>query len=240
MLRKLLGIPITTQSKQAYDLWANSYDDQPGNLMLHLDSEVFTSLLRGINGTFEVIADVGCGTGRHWPELYERCNRLIGLDTSPGMLDILHQKFPTAEAHLIDGTKLPLPDESVDLLVSTLTIAHIQNIEEALTEWTRALRPRGYMIITDYHPKALAKGGLRTFKSEGKVISIKNYVHPIEKIIFASSRLKKIELIERVIDESVKSFYQKQNALHIYDQFKGTEIIFGILMKKALPCSSPD
>ena len=230
---KLIGKPVVTQSEKAYDLWANSYDDQPNNLMLHLDNEVFHSALSAVKGTNEAIVDIGCGTGRHWDELLSRSpQRLIGFDSSPGMLEILRQKFPSAEAHLIEGTKLDLPDESVDLLVSTLTIAHIQNIEEALTEWTRVLKPGGHMIITDYHPRALAKGGLRTFKSEGKVISIKNYIHPVEKLIFASSRLKKIELIERKIDEDVKPFYQKQSALHIYDQFKGTEIIFGVLLQK--------
>ena len=232
MLRKLLGIPIATQSKKAYDLWANSYDDQPNNLMLHLDNEVFHSALSAVKGTNEVIVDIGCGTGRHWDELYARGKRVIGYDSSPGMLEILHQKFPSAEAHLIEGTKLDLPDESVDLLVSTLTIAHIQNIEEALTEWTRVLKPGGCMIITDYHPKALAKGGLRTFKSEGKVYSIKNYVHDIDALS-APPRLNLVSRIERKIDETVKPFYQKQNALHIYEKFKGTEIIFGILLKKA-------
>ncbi|HKP32928.1 MAG TPA: class I SAM-dependent methyltransferase [Chitinophagaceae bacterium] len=232
---KLLGKPVATQSEKAYDLWANSYDNQPDNLMMHLDNEVFTSALSAVKGTNEIIVDVGCGTGRHWPELIARKpSKVVGFDSSPGMLDILRKKFPKAEAHLIEGTKLDMPDESVDLLVSTLTIAHIQNIEEALTEWGRVLKPGGHMIITDYHPAALAKGGLRTFKSEGKVISIKNYVHPLDFLIStsASLRLNLVQRIERVIDETVKPFYAKQNALHIYDQFRGTEIIFGLHFKK--------
>jgi len=223
----------TTESEKAYDLWASNYDDQPDNLMMHLDNEVFTSALSAVIGTKEVIVDVGCGTGRHWPELFFRKpQKLVGFDSSNGMLDMLRKKFPDAETHLVRDSSLALPSASVDLLVSTLTIAHIENIEEALTEWLRVLKPGGHMIITDYHPTALAKGGLRTFKSKGKLISIKNYVHDIDKLS-TTYAVKLVSRIERVIDEDVRSFYEKQNALHIYNEFYGTPIIFGLLLKKS-------
>lgn len=51
---------------EAYDIWSGSYDLQPGNLMLDLDEKIFTSLLKNIDLAEKEIADIGCGTGRHW------------------------------------------------------------------------------------------------------------------------------------------------------------------------------
>lgn len=48
----------------AYDLWASTYDDQPGNLIMDIDEEVFNSFLNTINLSGKTVVD-GCGTGRH-------------------------------------------------------------------------------------------------------------------------------------------------------------------------------
>lgn len=54
---------------RAYDRWAATYDDQPGNLMIYLDDEVFTAMMESVAVENQVVADIGCGTGRHWPKL---------------------------------------------------------------------------------------------------------------------------------------------------------------------------
>src|SRR6185503_12739579 len=50
----------------AYDLWAAGYDEQPGNLMLALDEEIFAEFIKEIPIAGKVVVDIGCGTGRHW------------------------------------------------------------------------------------------------------------------------------------------------------------------------------
>src|SRR5437773_5086681 len=168
----------------AYDLWSLNYDDQPGNLMLDLDEKIVTDILKDIPIKDKVVVDVGCGTGRHWPKLIgAQPSRLIGFDASEGMLKILKQKFPGAETHLITGNKLGnIESNFCNVLISTLTVAHIQNIDEALKEWDRILKTGSDIIITDYHPEALARGGKRTFQNKGKTIAVKNYIHFIETI----------------------------------------------------------
>ena len=84
-----------TEPEMAYDLWAVSYDSQPDNLMLALDEEVFYGLLNHININNKLIADVGCGTGRHWKKILDNePKKLIGFDVSEEMLKMLQQKFP--------------------------------------------------------------------------------------------------------------------------------------------------
>ena len=59
----------TTGPETAYDLWSEKYDHQPDNLMLALDEEIFSALLEGLNLQNKIIADIGCGTGRHWKNI---------------------------------------------------------------------------------------------------------------------------------------------------------------------------
>jgi ubiquinone/menaquinone biosynthesis C-methylase UbiE len=236
-LKKIL-FPLKEQDPgPAYDLWAAGYDNQPGNLMLDLDETVFSELLDNITIKGKVIADIGCGTGRHWKKIYAHWPaRLIGYDVSAGMLNKLQEKFPGAETFFLKDDLLPqLPDASCDIILSTLTLAHIPSVEIAMQEWQRVLKPGGQVLITDYHPEALAKGGKRTFKHEGKTVAVKNHIHSLEKIRGLAKQLgwKEIRFTERVIDDSVKGYYEKQNALLLFDSFINVPIIFGIHLNKA-------
>ncbi len=221
---------------EAYDIWAEDYDSQPGNLMLDFDELVFSELLDGIDIKNKQIADIGCGTGRHWPKiLKEDTVSLTGFDVSPGMLHKLKEKFPAAETSTItDNYFSAIEDETYDLIISTLTVAHIENIEEALLAWQRILKNKGDIIITDFHPDALAFGGKRTFKHKNGRIAVKNFVHStdtIKEILFKAD-FKLINAVEKRVDETVKHYYQQQNALHVYDKFKGFPIIYGMHFRR--------
>lgn len=225
-----------TASAPAYDIWADSYDDQPDNLMLVLDEALFTELLSTIEIKGSSIVDVGCGTGRHWKKIMEKApQQLSGFDVSEKMLVMLQQKFPQAITHIIqNGSLQPLADNSCDLLISTLTIAHIENAASALQEWSRVLKPGGSMIITDYHPAALEKGAKRTFKHKGTLVAIKNYIHTIADITAIAKQLKLslVRLIEKNIDDSMRPYYEKQDALSVYKAWKGTPVIYGLMLTK--------
>ena len=225
-----------TEPEKAYDLWAANYDGQPDNLMLALDEEVFSTLLNEIEIKDKILVDVGCGTGRHWKKIIDRQpKKITGFDVSEKMLAMLRQKFPQSETrHLINHKLNGLVDNSCDIIISTLTIAHIKNIEEALKEWMRLLKPGGDIIITDYHPTALANGADRTFNYKNKKVAIINYTHPIEKIkiIIAGLHLKVIKTIEKNIDKAAKPYYEKQNALVVFEKWKNMPIIYGLQLKK--------
>ena len=227
---------LVSEPETAYNLWAAEYDSQPDNMMLAWDEDIFSRMINTMDLHNKIIADIGCGTGRHWGKIYERePKKIIGFDVSEGMLSILKQKFPESETHhLINDELKELENQSYDMIFSTLTIAHIKNAEKALHEWSRILKSGGEIIITDYHPTALAKGGRRTFNYHGKKIAVKNYVHSIEKLkgIARQLDLEVIHFIEKSIDESARPFYEKQSALHVYESWKGTPIIYGIHLKK--------
>ncbi len=235
-LRYILFPLKKKEPAEAYDIWAAEYDNQPGNLMLEMDEEIFTKLSADIDITGKKVIDIGCGTGRHWKKILARFpHQLIGYDVSPGMLAKLIMKYANAKVLLLKNDLLPeTADASCNIIISTLTVAHIQNIEEAFSEWNRVLHSRGDILITDYHPEAFQKGGNRTFKHQGKTIAVKNYIHFIEKIRAIAGQLDwtEVRFFEKVIDDSVKEYYEKQNALSLFESFFNTPIIYGIHFKK--------
>jgi ubiquinone/menaquinone biosynthesis C-methylase UbiE len=226
----------------AYNAWSQSYDSQPGNLMLALDEMLFSDLLERLDLRERTIADVGCGTGRHWPKLFQRQPlKLMGFDLSRGMLKQLRIKYPGAHAELTSNNLLlTVPDQSVDCLISTLTIAHIRNIDEAIAAWSRVLKPDGDLIITDFHPEILSRGGKRDFTYHGRTWSVTNYIHPVDVVLSLCKKyaLEPVIQVEKKIDEDVRHFYVSRNALPVYDRFRDLPVIYGMLLKKKIGTES--
>jgi ubiquinone/menaquinone biosynthesis C-methylase UbiE len=225
-----------SEPAEAYDIWAENYDNQPNNLMLALDQALCEKLFTVLSLRNSTIVDIGCGTGRHWSALFNQSPaRLAGYDVSKGMLSRLQKKYPQAETHLLSGVTLTgLADDSCDLVLSTLTVAHLPDLNAAFTEWTRVLKPGGNMLITDYHPAALAKGGQRTFREGDRLIAVRNQIYPITLVLDVARRLglNESSLIERKVDETMLPWYEQQNALPVYRRFLGVPIIYGLRLTK--------
>jgi len=223
-------------SEEAYDMWSEDYDAQPGNLMLDMDEEVFSALLQQIDLKDRRIADIGCGTGRHWPKIFEHePSCLTGFDVSSGMLRRLQEKFPQVyTSKITDNRFSDIGDAMYDVLISTLTVAHIENLSEALEAWCRILKDDGDIIITDFHPDALANGGKRTFQHHQKQIQVQNFVHHLAEIesILQRNNFHVVNRLEKVVDESVKHYYVAKDAVPVYEKFKDSNIIYGLHLKR--------
>ncbi|HEY4966737.1 MAG TPA: class I SAM-dependent methyltransferase [Puia sp.] len=236
LLKKLSFGSSEMVPKEAYDIWSESYDLQPGNLMLDLDEQIFSGLIEPIDLKNKTVADIGCGTGRHWEKIYAKNPALVmGFDISAGMLQQLKHKYPNAVFQLTEDNLLKtVADSYVDCLITTLTIAHIEQIDEAIAAWSRVLKAGGDLVITDFHPDSLANGAMRSFRYRGQLMSVTNYIHPLEKVknIFSRYGLKVLRQEEINVNEQVRSYYESQNALSIYNRFIGIPIIYGLHLKK--------
>jgi len=225
-----------TDPVTAYNLWSESYDAQPGNLMLDLDEQMLSDLLTDVSLKDKTVVDIGCGTGRHWNRiLSQKPSALIGYDVSVGMLNKLKAKFPAAKTYLaLDNSLTELENESCDIIISTLTIAHIEHLKDAFLEWHRVLKKGGRIIFTDYHPEALIKGGNRTFAYKGRIVAVKNYTHNIDELldIMITMNFESVSFTEKKIDASMKHYYEEKKALHVYDNFVNVPIIYGMHLKK--------
>ncbi len=104
-----------------------------------------------------VMADLGCGPGFFTSEAAGALPgvRIAALDISSGMLNrataYLNSKKATGRIELILGNlqQLPFADESLDMVVSTLSLHHWIDPDEAFREIYRVLKPRGQFLIFD-------------------------------------------------------------------------------------------
>lgn len=99
----------------------------------------------------ESVLDVGCGTGRllrkageRWPKA-----RLIGVDPAEGMVKNARRLVPGATFYVAMAESLPLPDASVDLVLSTTSFHHWLDQRQGISEIARVLRPGGRCLIAD-------------------------------------------------------------------------------------------
>ena len=136
--------PIATRT--GYEGWAPSYDS-PGNQLIDIEQPVVREILAGL--PVGVALDAACGTGRHAVYLAELGHRVIGVDSSPEMLAVAREKLPDAEFHEADLVQLPLPDQAVDVVVCALALTHLPDMERALAEFARVLRPGGHLVVSD-------------------------------------------------------------------------------------------
>lgn len=228
--------PQQTNAATGYNTWAETYDEQNDNLLVMLDEKLFTNLLDKTVMENKAVVDIGCGTGRHWKKIFDRHPKsLTGFDVSVEMLNRLKQKYPHGNVHLLKDDKLSeLANASCDVIVSTLVIGYIKQLHLAFEAWNRILKKEGEIVITDFHPAALQSGASRSFRHNGKVIDIKNYIHSLDDIRLLAGKWKWNELTiqEIKVDEQVKPFYESHNRLAAYENAYGTPLIYDLHFKK--------
>lgn len=99
------------------------------------------------------VLDIGCGTGAALAEYADLGMAVIGVDTSPAMLDAARQRLgPEADLRLAEGPSLPVADECADLVLISLVLHSIPRADGValLAEAGRALTPAGRVLVTDF------------------------------------------------------------------------------------------
>ena len=103
----------------------------------------------------ERILDVGCGPGFYASELLDQVGpdgSVVGLDASPQMLAVAAHRTEgrsNVAFHEADATSLPVEDGGFDRALSVQVLEYVADIEAALRELHRALRPGGSVVIWD-------------------------------------------------------------------------------------------
>lgn len=99
------------------------------------------------------VLDIGCGTGAALAEYAAAGCAVIGVDTSPAMIDAARRRLgPEADVRLATGPSLPVEDGCADLVLISLVLHSITRADAValLTEAARALAPDGRVLVTDF------------------------------------------------------------------------------------------
>ena len=163
--------------QSAYGLWASAYPPRPHNPLMEVEHETVLALLPDVRGL--TVLDAGCGSGRYLRELGARGARAIGMDLSRAML--ARARETTTRITRADLRALPFDAMSIDLVVCGLALGDLAELELALTEIARVLRPGGRVIYSVVHPAGEAAGWSRTFESGGKQWAIDGFWHSLDR-----------------------------------------------------------
>lgn len=93
--------------------------------------------------------DVGCGEGRFCRMLGQRGIDVVGIDPTEPLIAHARARDPKGDYRLGRAEALDLPDEAVDLVVSYLSLIDIDDIDAAIPEMARVLRPGGSLLIAN-------------------------------------------------------------------------------------------
>ncbi|MCV7029634.1 class I SAM-dependent methyltransferase [Mycobacterium sherrisii] len=109
------------------------------------------TLLSGARGG---VLEIGAGTGLNIGCYPDGIDQLVLAEPEPAMRRRLARRLRrhAQPARIIDASaeRLPLPDDSVDTLVSTLVLCTVADPERALREIARVLRPGGQLLFIEH------------------------------------------------------------------------------------------
>lgn len=93
------------------------------------------------------ILDIGCGFGE-FAEAYADEPIDMGIDNSSSDLHIASKTNKYKNLTLADAADLPFPNDTYSSAFSISTLEHIQNVDKALKEAYRVLKPKGILFLT--------------------------------------------------------------------------------------------
>jgi malonyl-CoA O-methyltransferase len=152
------------------------------------------------------VLDLGAGTGKALPALAARfpAAEIVGLDLTPAMLRVAHRRplgrtgGPGGERPVLvcaDAARLPFPDQSVDLVFSSLAIHWSPVLDDVLAEVCRVLRHPGLFTFTTPGPDSY-----RELRRAWRAVDAAPHVMPFPEMRALGDGLVRAGLAEPVMD----------------------------------------
>jgi len=122
------------------------------------------------------VLEIGFGTGLNLSYFPKTLQKLTIIDANPGMNSFVKKRIQnssiTVDSRVLNSENLPMADNSFDSVVSTWTLCSIVNVDQALEEIYRVLKPGGKFFFIEH--------GL---SDEPKVQVWQNRLNPLQKVI---------------------------------------------------------
>jgi SAM-dependent methyltransferase len=98
--------------------------------------------------TGRTVLEVGCGEGYGTALLARSARHIVGIDYDALAAPHAAATYPQARFVRANLAALPVPSESVDIVVTLQVIEHVWNHGEFVRECLRVLRPGGLLLVT--------------------------------------------------------------------------------------------
>ncbi len=152
------------------------------------------------------VLEIGFGTGVNLSYYPEEIHRIVTVDVNPGVHKLAQKRIQTSsvavEHYILNGECLPMAAETFDSVVSTFTLCSITNVEQALKEIYRVLKPGGQFFFVEH--------GL---SHETTIQVWQHRLTPVQKVIADGCHLDRNirQLVENQFDTlTIEEFYAEK------------------------------
>jgi len=183
---------------EAYNSWANIYDTNE-NKTRDLDKKATIKTLSKYS--FSKVLELGCGTGKNTAFLIKKAKNITGLDFSDEMLNKARKKIKSSKVNFIktDLThKWQVADNWFDLVTCSLTLEHIEDLNQIFKQAHQKLQIDGYFFVCELHPYKQYTGSKARYETEKGVHVLQTYLHHLSDYLSAAQNqgFKLIEINE--------------------------------------------
>lgn len=143
---------MTDSAKRDFSSEAGTWDDNPARLEMAIN--IVDAIISRVPLSPDMhVLDYGAGTGLVTLGLQPYVGSILAADSAPGMLAVLNEKITASRLANVDTILLDLEhdarNECFDLIVSAMTMHHIERVPEMICTLAGMLRPGGHLAIAD-------------------------------------------------------------------------------------------
>ena len=144
---------MAQNTKKSFDQAAAAWDEKPRRLRLAEDVAGAVKFRVPLTPDMDVL-DFGCGTGLLTLALQPFVRSVTGVDSSSGMLSVLAEKIQQQGISNVNTRHLDIEQGDVltgnyHLVVSSMTLHHIPQVDQLLAQFKNILVPGGYLAVAD-------------------------------------------------------------------------------------------
>ena len=96
------------------------------------------------------VLEIGCGTGFFTKEIIKKPVYVTAIDISPDLIDIARNNISDSNVNFVieNAYRMSFPDSTFDAVIGSSVLHHLE-VDAALIEIYRVLKPGGYLAFTE-------------------------------------------------------------------------------------------
>ncbi|HYW69885.1 MAG TPA: class I SAM-dependent methyltransferase [Pyrinomonadaceae bacterium] len=205
------------------------------------------------------VLEIGCGIGTDGAQFARAGADYTGIDLTEAAIELAKKRFAlsglSGEFKVSDAEHLDFPDDRFDLVYSHGVLHHTPDIESAISEIHRVLKPGGRAIVMLYHRgsynyrigiRVLRRAGAGLLQSEGGIRIVHRLTgEPIDSLRehaaslqSANGNLSAGELLNQSTDGAgnpLALVYSRGEARELFRTFSRVELRTYFLNKRFIP-----
>jgi len=184
--------------QQAYNNWAQQYDSNE-NKTRDLEARSLRETLAPL--ALEHCLETGCGTGKNTEWLIQKAATVTAVDLSEEMLAKAKEKISSPDVTFVQADITEpwnFATNQFDLVGFSLVLEHIELLQPVIAKAAAALKPGGYLYISELHPFKQYNGSKARFDTAEGTQVVTCFNHHITEFTDAAAAngLSLVKLVE--------------------------------------------